>query len=152
MDKQAQLKALAKRMKPMHVRMAIALGEGKKQHESYTIAGGTGKDPIKCATGLIKTNPDISIYAELSKECVVEEARERGVWDMQKKTGLLEEWMGKLSAADGDKGMLDAANAIKAMAEHNRMTGDLAAIKTDNKTAIDLSGLSDAQLEAMANE
>jgi len=44
MDKQAQLKALAKRMKPMHLKMAIALSEGKNQSEAYALAGGRAKN------------------------------------------------------------------------------------------------------------
>ena len=152
MDKTAQLKALAKRMKPMHLKMAVALAEGKNQTEAYVEAGGKGKNPRDNASQMVSTNIDISIYAELSKECVVEAAQERGLWTLEKKAGLLEDIARALMAADGDKGMIDASNAIKAMAEHNRMTGDLAAIKTDNKTFIDLSAYTDQQLQIMANE
>ncbi len=150
MNKQAQLKALAKRMKPMPLKMSIALSEGKSQRDAYIQAGGKGADPTKCACGMVQTNPDISIYVELAKVDVLEQAQERGLWSFEKKAGLLEKMVDILMAADGDKGMIDAGNALKAMAEHNRMTGDLAAIKTDNKTAIDLSGYSVAQLEVMA--
>ena len=151
MDKQAQLKALAKRMKPMHLKMAIALGEGKNQTEAYIAAGGKAKNKADGGHKTIASNCDISIYAEMAKVAVVEEAQERGVMTFQAKTDMLEEWMATLATANGDKGMIDAGNALKAMAEHNRMTGDLAAIKTDNKTAIDLSGYSDAQLAVMAD-
>lgn len=151
MNKAGQLKALAKRMKPMHVKMGIALGEGMKQLDAYVAAGGKGKDPIKCASSMIKTNLDISIYAELSRDAIVEVAQERGLMTFEAKAAMLEDMALVLSKGctdkDGNASIIDSGNATKALMAHNAMTGDLAAIKTDNKTAIDLSGLSDAQLQ-----
>ena len=160
MNKQAQLKALAKRMSPMHLKMAVAISEGQSSKGAYITAGGKGKNPIQSASQMVLTNIDISIYAELSKETIVEVAQERGLATFEEKADLL--WTiaqhnAGVAQNDTDKGedeeikMVDAKASISAIAAHNAMTGDLAAIKTDNKTAIDLSGYSDAQLEVMAD-
>ena len=137
MTKPEQLKALAKRMKPMHVKMAIALSEGKNNQDAYIAAKGKAakaiKNPRDAAYKIMQTNVDISIYAELSKECVVEVAQERGLMTFEDKALKLESLVATLSRVDADKGVIDAANTIKALMAHNAMTGDLASIKTESK-------------------
>lgn len=143
MDKPEQLKALAKRMKPAHLKMARALSEGKSRAEAYVAAGGKGKEPPKLGSELILNNPDISIYAGLAKEIQAESAQKKGIATFEDKAALL--WriaQHNAGITQGDAGrggdeeikMVDPKAAISAMAELNKMTGDLAAIKTDNKT------------------
>ena len=140
MNKQAQLKALAKRMKPMHLKMAVAIAEGKNNQDAYIAAKGKAakaiKNPRDAAYKIMQTNVDISIYAELSKECVVEKAQKRGLMTFEAKAHMLEDVMAILSKGcvdkDGNANIIDAAGLKGILGEHNKMTGDLAAVRTEN--------------------
>jgi hypothetical protein len=140
MDKPAQLKALAKVMKPNHLKMAKALSEGKSQADAYRKSGGKGVDAYKCACGLIKTNPEISRYSELSKEIQAESAQKKGIATFEDKAALLwhiAQHNSGIAQNDTDAGdseeikMVDPKAAISAMAELNKMSGDLATVKSD---------------------
>ena len=124
MDKSQQLRESAKGMKPGHLKLAKALSEGKSQTEAYLIMGGKGKNPRDCASKLISTNLDIGQYAELAKEIQAENAQRKGIATFEDKAELL--WR---IAKDNSQG--DTRASIAAMAELNKMSGDLAAIKSD---------------------
>jgi|SRR5690554_10960 len=142
-----QLEYLAEGMKPSYLKMAQALAEGKTQTEAYKISGGKGKDPRKCAHNLIKTNVDISRYSELASKLATLESqaqlvatkdqKRRMLWDIAKKSASLKvEVKGSEDPETGSatQEVFDATSAktaVSAVAELNKMDGDLAAIKQD---------------------
>jgi hypothetical protein len=139
--KPEQLKALAKKMKPNHLKMAKALAQDKSQAKAYLAGGGTGKDHSRLGNQLIINNPCISEYASLAKEMAAESAQEDGVATFAEKAKLLMLIATKGTQAafdkDGNEGLTDARAATGAIAELNKMSGDLASIKTESKHTFD---------------
>ena len=144
MTKPEQLKALAKKMKPNHLKMAKSKSEGNSNATAYRDAGYKGKDANALGCQLALTNPIIQQYADLAKEIQAESAQSKGIATLEQKTALL--WKiaqhnAGIAQNDTDEGegdseeikMVDAKAAISAMAELNKMSGDLASIKTESK-------------------
>jgi hypothetical protein len=124
MDKSQQLREMAKGMKAMHLKMARLMVDGSNQREAYEGAGGKGKNPTKCSSDIIRTNPDIQYYIDLAKEIQAENAQRKGIATFEDKAELL--WQ-----IAKDNSQDDTRASIAAMAELNKMSGDLAAIKSD---------------------
>lgn len=146
-----QLADLAQRMKPMHLKMATALADGKTQDESYVTAGGKGKNPRKAASDLIRTNPDISTYVSTAKAIASLGSLEQLIGTVDQKRRMLwstaqtctKTWIDK----DGNKRMFGASEAVRAIGELNKMDGDLAAIINKNEVTHKFADLTDAELD-----
>lgn len=146
-DKHDRLLVLASRMKPMHLAMAKLLAAGTTQEKAYIRAGGKGKDPRQSAHQIILTNIDIAEYVELANAIAAEEAQESLEITVAKKHKWLKEIIeDAMASSDGDA-MQDRRSAISAIAELNKMAGDYAAIKTDNRTTHRFRDLTDDELD-----
>jgi hypothetical protein len=145
----AKLAEIAKSLKANHLKMAKALADGKTQEESYRLSGGKAKDGYAAASEMIKLNPKISQYATLAKQIAVAESQAKLIATTEQKRQMLWEIAQKASVLKvGVKGSEDpetgefteevfdasaAKTAVAAIAELNKMDGDHAAIKLDNK-------------------
>lgn len=143
----AELAEIAKSLKANHLKMAKALSVGKSQEESYRATGGKAKDGYAAASEMIKLNPKISQYVELvkkidaieslPKQIATREQKRQMLWDIATKSSLLKV---TLKDSENEEGipleMFDATSAktaVSAISELNKMDGDHAAIKTENK-------------------
>lgn len=165
-DKQTAIDALEKAlevlvsaMKPMHLKVAQGIAAGKNQSQAYRDAGGRSKRSDRASTQLVKNNPSISEYAEIAKKIAALKSQEELIANVGAKRKLLwdialscsEELEETKDSAEGPvvtSEMKDPKAAISAVAELNKMDGDLAAIKTENKHMHDFSELSDSELDA----
>lgn len=152
-DELATLKSglaeIAKSLKSNHLKMAKALCDGKSQEEAYRISGGKAKDGYAAASEMIKLNPNISRYVEtfkkidaiesLPKQIATREQKRQMLWDIAQKASVLK--VGLKGSEDPETGecteeIFDATSAktaVAAISELNKMDGDLAAIKTENR-------------------
>tara|TARA_R100000656_G_scaffold122268_2_gene97776 strand:+ start:371 stop:922 length:552 start_codon:yes stop_codon:yes gene_type:complete len=156
-----ELADLAASMKANHLKAAKALVDGKTQEEAYKLSGGKAKDAYAGASEMLRLNPKISQYRELvQKIAAIEllpkqigtlEQKRAMLWEIAQKASLLkmtvkgsedENGLGGLEVFDASA----AKTAVAAIAELNKMDGDLAAIKTDNKHTHEHEGLTDEQL------
>ncbi|WP_020209033.1 hypothetical protein [Gilvimarinus chinensis] len=155
-----QLEYLAENMKkPSHLKMAQALADGQTQAAAYKASGGKGKDPYKCGNDLIRINPDIQQYADLAVKIASIEAQDelvgtldqkrRALWDITQRcmTEVEPKYVGHGEEKELVGYVFDSRGAIGAIAELNKMDGDLAAIKTDNKHTHEYEDLSDEDLD-----
>lgn len=144
----AELDALTAKMKPAHLVMAQALVAGKTQTEAYIETGLKGKNPVRCGSEMISENPNISEYVELAKKLAnleilpekiaTKEQKRKMLWEIATKASVLKLTVKGSEGESGEGGleMFDATaakTAVSAIAELNKMDGDLAAIKTENK-------------------
>lgn len=158
----SELADLAASMKANHLKAAKALVSGKTQEEAYRISGGKAKDTYAAASEMLKLNPKISQYQELvQKIAAIEllpkqigtlEQKRKMLWEIALRASVLK--VGLKGTEDPDTGectqeIFDASSAktaVAAIAELNKMDGDLAAIKTDNKHTHEHEELTDEQL------
>jgi len=126
-----QLLALADEMKPMHLRIARAMANGLSQYEAYREAGGRGKDPRARASDLIRTNPNILKYVNLANRLAVESSQDELVATTTAKRKML--WDLAIHTSNSKGNSFNPRAAIAAIAELNKMDGDLATIKTEAK-------------------
>lgn len=159
----ADLASVAKSLKANHLKMAKALVVGKSQEEAYRAGGGKAKDGYAAASEMIKLNPKISQYVDLVKEIdaieslpkqiATREQKREMLWDIATKAASLK--VGLKGSEDPETGecteeIFDASaakTAVSAIAELNKMDGDLAVIKTDNKNTHSFEDLTDDQLD-----
>lgn len=129
---------------PMQLKLAKGLAAGKSQEQAYIDAGYKSKNPATDACKAIDRCPSIAHYKKLSQKIIQIELTPKQIATFEQKTQLLWDMAlhdSKLVARggsdedDGDLVHRDGRNAIAAIAELNKMQGDLAAIKTDNKTS-----------------
>ena len=127
--------------------LAKGLAAGKSQEKAYVDAGYKSKKPAVDASKLIQSNPSFTQYREVflkiaqieltPKQIATFEQKTQLLWDMARHDSQLVARGGN-EEDDGDLVHRDGRNAIAAIAELNKMQGDLAAIKTDNKTSTTL--------------
>ncbi len=163
----AELDALTTKMKPAHLVMAQALVAGKTQTEAYIETGLKGKNPVRCASEIISENPNISEYVRLAKklanlELLPEkiatfEQKRQMLWDIATKASMLKTTL-RGHEEDESGNALEvfdataAKTAVSAIAELNKMDGDLAAIKTEGKTTVTYENLPESELDARLAE
>lgn len=155
----AELDALTAQMKTSYIKMAQAMVEGKNQTEAYVESGGKAKDPYAGASEMLKLNPNISQYVLIAKklanlEVLPEkfatlEQKRRMLWQIAEKCfeEKSEKWEGRGEHAEMVGFVFDSRGAIAAIAELNKMDGDLAAIKTDNKHSGTIASLLDELID-----
>lgn len=162
----AELDALTAGMKPIHLRMAQAMVSGRNNSEAYKDAGYKGKNPDSDAANVLRENPSIPKYVDLAKklanlEILPEkiatfEQKRKMLWEIAEKASVLKLTVKGSEDENGEGGleMFDATaakTAVSAIAELNKMDGDLAAIKTENKHSI-VQELTDEELDAKIAE
>ncbi len=131
-----QITSLAKSLKPIHLKMAVSLAEGKTQDEAYIEAGGKGKDPRSAASNLIKTNQNISSYISMAKAIACLTSLEQLIGTVDQKRRML--WATAQACAKtrtsqgGCEIVVSASGVVRAISELNKMDGDYAAIKTQS--------------------
>jgi len=154
----AELAELAARMKANHLKAAKALVNGKTQEEAYRISGGKAKDTYSAASEMLKLNPQISQYRDLvqkiaaiellPKQVATVEQKRNMLWDIAQR--CVQDIKPKTEGNGDDQEIIgfvfDSRGAISAIAELNKMDGDLAVIKTDNKHTHEHEGLTNEQL------
>lgn len=163
----SELAELAASMKANHLKAAKALVDGKTQEESYRISGGKAKDAYAAASEMLKLNPKISQYRELvqriaaiellPKQIGTLEQKRKMLWEIATKAANLRVSIkqghsvaGEIREEDEPLEIFDATSAktaVAAIAELNKMDGDLAAIKTDNKNSHVFEDLTEDQLD-----
>ncbi|WP_339898268.1 hypothetical protein [uncultured Gilvimarinus sp.] len=154
-----QLEYLAEGMKPAHLKMALSLANGNSQAQAYKDSGGKGKNPHKCGCDLIRTNPDIQHYADLALKIASIEAQGQLVGTLDQKRRMLFEaaqrcltevepkYVGQGEDRECLGYVFDSRGMVAAIAELNKMDGDLAAIQTNNKHTREYEEMTDEQLE-----
>lgn len=162
----AELADLAATMKQQQIDFAQGLIDGKTQEQAYIDAGLKGKNPNSDASNYLSRNASICKYVELTKKILALEVlpaqvatfeqKRKMLWDIATKASLLKATL-KGSEDDGEGGLevFDASaakTAVSAIAELNKMDGDLAAIKTEGKTTVTHENLSEAELDARLAE
>ncbi len=144
-----QLDEIAATLKPMHLKMAQELLEGKTQEEAYISAGGKGKTARQQSSHVIKNNPAILEYVSLVKKIAYESALPEQIATLEQKRELL--W--KIAQHCSDIALLKVDNegneidttmrnpvaAKEAIAELNKMDGHLATIKKAITTQVPVS-------------
>ncbi len=150
-DDKAELRALKKELAELaasfksknYLLFAKGLAEGKSQEQAYVDAGYKSKKPNEDASKAIARCPTIAQYKNLSQKIAQLELIPKQIATFEQKLNLL--WkiaQHESSIASGadvedcDPKLRDSRAAIAAIAELNKMQGDLAAIKTDNKTTV----------------
>jgi len=159
----SELASIAKSLKANHLKMAKALAVSKTQEEAYRAGGGKAKDGYAAASEMIKLNPKISQYValvkridaieSLPKQIATREQKRQMLWDIATKSATLK--VGIKGTEDPETGectqeIFDATaakTAVSAIAELNKMDGDLAVIKTDNKNTHSFEDLTDEQID-----
>lgn len=151
----SELANLAASLKANHLTMAKALAENKTQEEAYRLAGGKAKDGYAAASEMLKLNPKISQYVNLvkridsilslPKQIATREQKREMLWDIATKAANIKVSLkqghsiaGEIREEDEPLEIFDATaakTAVSAIAELNKMDGDLAAIKTENRHA-----------------
>lgn len=148
-----ELAELAASMKPKHLQIAKALVDGKTQEAAYVEAGYKGKNPNSDANNVITSNPSISKYVDLVKEIAALAALPKQIATFEQKVNIL--WRianhdAEIVTGENEDGadlrLRDSRSAIAAIAELNKMQGDLATIKTENKNSHTVE-LTEAQLD-----
>lgn len=154
----SELADLAASMKANHLKFAKALADGKTQEEAYRAQGGKAKDGYAAASEMIKLNPKISQYVDLVKEIAALASLPKQIATAEQKRKMLWEIAQRCVqeiepefAGRGDNAQIvgftfNAKGAVSAIAELNKMDGDLAAIKTENKHSFE-EELTDDQLD-----
>lgn len=168
----AELDALTESMSPKHLMMAQALVAGKNQTEAYKEAGYKGKSPSTDAAKHLQENPTISHYVELAKKLAnleflpkkiaTFEQKRQMLWDIATRASIIRVTLkegtaigGRVSTEDEPLEVFDATaakTAVSAIAELNKMDGDLAAIKTEGKTTVTYENLPESELDARLAE
>jgi len=155
LEKEIQAIATSPAMKSGHLKLAIGLCDGMTQEGAYRKAGYKAKDARGSASALIKTNPHILKYVELTKRVVALRSQEMLIGTAEQKRKLLwdiamactklaqmspEELVEALGNSDDALKMLaanhDPRAAIAAVAELNKMDGDHA----ETKSKLELTG------------
>lgn len=163
----AELDALTESMKPKNLIMAQAIVSGKNQSEAYKEAGFKGKNPDSDACNHLRENPSISKYVSAAKklanlEILPEkiatfEQKRQLLWDIATKASLLKTTLRGHEEDESGNALevFDASaakTAVSAIAELNKMDGDLAAIKTEGKTTVTYENLPESELDARLDE
>lgn len=159
-----ELADLAASMKPGHLKFALALLDNKTQEQAYKAAGGKGKNPNSDAANYLATNPSISKYKSLAqkiasiellpKQIGTFEQKRAMLWGIAQRASILK--VGIKGTEDPDTGectqeIFDASaakTAVAAIAELNKMDGDLASIKTENKHSHTHEDITEEELDA----
>jgi hypothetical protein len=153
----SELAELAASMKPKHLQIAKALVDGKSQEAAYVAAGYKGKNPNSDANKLINDNPSISQYislvaeitalAALPKQIATAEQKRKMLWEIAQRCvqEVEPEFAGRGETVELVGYTFNAKGAVSAISELNKMDGDLAAIKLDNKHSF-TEELTDEQL------
>lgn len=159
-----ELADLAKQMNARHLRIAKGLANGLSQEKAYVAAGTKSKNPSVDSHKTIKNYPVIIQYKELfqkiaqlealPKQIATFEQKKQLLWDIANRCteDMQEKYSGHGDQAEFVGYVFDSRGAIAAISELNKMDGDLAAIKTDNKHAVELQELSEEQLDARIRE
>lgn len=156
-----ELAELAASMKANHLKAAKALVDGKTQEEAYRISGGKAKDTYAAASEMLKLNPKISQYKDLVQKIAAIELlpkqigtldqKRKMLWEIAQRASILKMTVKGSEDENGEGGLevFDASaakTAVAAIAELNKMDGDLAAIKTESKHTHEHEELTDEQL------
>lgn len=146
----SELASLAATFKtPARLEFAKGLAAGKSQEQAYVDAGYKSKNPAVDASKAIAAYPSITQYKELFLKIAQLESLPKQIATREQKRNMLweiaqcgtERIMLPMKKGEGDDeteiqvdmGMRDMKGAISAIAELNKMDGDLAAIKTENR-------------------
>lgn len=144
----SELAAIAVSLKSNHFAMAKALAENKTQEEAYRLSGGKAKDGYAAASEMLRLNPKISQYVELvkkidaieslPKQIATREQKRTMLWEIAQKASVLKMTVKGSEDENGEGGLevfdaTAAKTAVAAISELNKMDGDLAAIKTENR-------------------
>lgn len=155
----AEIALLEKDMKANYITMAQAMSEGDSQHDAYRKAKGKAKDGYAGASEWIKRNPNIEIlankYARLASlksqanQIGTVDQKRRMLWDVAQR--CMDQVAPKYAGSGENKELVgyvfDAKGAVSAISELNKMDGDHAAIKTENKHDHSFSMMSDEELD-----
>lgn len=168
----AELAELAATMKQQQIDFAQGLIDGKTQEQAYIDAQLKGKNPNSDASNYLSRNASICRYVELTKKIIAleilpkqiatKEQKRQMLWDIASRSSIIRVTLkegtvigGKVSTEDEPLEIFDATaakTAVAAIAELNKMDGDLAAIKTEGKTTVTYENLSEAELDARLAE
>jgi|GEM_PF-2656301 len=154
---QKRLEELAGEMKTQHLLLAKGLVSGKTQADAYRASGGKSKDPSNSANVMIQRNSSITEYVEISAQIVnlksqdevyaTFDQKKRMLWDAAQR--CMQEVEPEYAGRGDDKQLVGYVFDVKGMtgcvSELNRMDGDHAAIKTDNRHNFD--DLSDDEID-----
>jgi hypothetical protein len=131
---------------PNQLKLAKGLAAGKSQEKAYIDAGYKSKKPAVDAGKAIERCPSIARYKNLfqkieqleslPKQIATKEAKRQMLWDIANKcfSEHSEKFEGRGDEAEFVGFVFDSRGAIAAVAELNKMDGDLATIKTDLTT------------------
>jgi hypothetical protein len=148
-----ELAELAKRMKANHLKFAQGLARGESQEKAWVNAGSKSKKPAVDASKTINNYPSIIQYKDLflkiaalealPKQIATFEQKRKMLWEIANKAANLKVSVkeghsiaGEIRDEDEPLEIFDASaarTAIGAIAELNKMDGDLAAIKMESK-------------------
>lgn len=168
----AELADLAGTMKQQQIDFAQGLIDGKTQEQAYTDAGLKGKNPNSDSSNYLNRNASICKYFELTKKILALEVlpaqvatfeqKRKMLWEIASRSSMLKVTLkdgtavgGIISTEDDPLEIFDATaakTAVSAIAELNKMDGDLAAIKTEGKTTVTYENLPESELDARLNE
>ena len=144
---EAELEELGKSLKPQHLAFANNLIDGMSQAEAYENAGykARGKAAEQAASRLLSSNVKLKEYIDLVKEIAIKSSKDELIATTDQKRRLLWDIAQTCAAKvtvpvkgtedeEGEAqvevlGIVDAKPAISAIAELNKMDGDLAAVK-----------------------
>lgn len=158
-----ELAELAASLKPSHLALAKGLAEGKSQEQAWIDAGSKAKNPNADAAKTIAKYPAVIQYKNLllkivqleslPKQVATLQQKRQMLWDIATRSSILK--VGLKGSEDPDTGectqeIFDATaakTAVAAIAELNKMDGDLAAVKTDNKHTHNHEELTEEQLD-----
>lgn len=137
---------------------------GKSQEQAYIDAGYKSKKPAVDAGKAIERCPSIARYKTLfqkiaqlellPKQIGTFEQKRKMLWEVANKCfeGREEKLSGRGEEAELVGYVFDSRGVIAAIAELNKMDGDLAAIKTENKNSHAFEELTEAQLDSRIAE
>lgn len=155
----SELAELAAGMKASHLLFAKGLAEGKSQEQAWKDAGSKSKNPNADAAKTISNYPAIIQYKTLLLKIVQLESLPKQIGTLEQKRTMLweiaqrcvQEIEPEYQGYGEDREMVgftfNAKGAVSAIAELNKMDGDLAVIKTENKNLTQYADLTVEQLD-----
>lgn len=155
----SELASLAATFKtPARLEFAKGLAAGKSQEQAYVDAGYKSKNPAVDASKAIAAYPSITQYKELFLRIAQLEALPKQIASREQKRNMLweiaqrcvQEIEPEYEGYGEDREMVgftfNAKGAVSAISELNKMDGDLATIKTENKHTHSFDELTEEQL------
>jgi hypothetical protein len=139
---------------PKQLDFAKELAKSKSNAQAYVDAGYKSKKPNEDAHKLIESNPTFTQYKKLAQKIAQIELTPKQIATFEQKIALL--WRiaqhdSAIASGEDEDGadlkLRDSRSAIAAIAELNKMQGDLASIKVENKNIHAFEELTEAQID-----